>query len=210
MTHFSQNKSFATIAESFTTPNMRLLKERYGFDTLGSREFCLELASLRDHSQVLDIGTSTGWMAVTLAAHGHQVVGIDVDADALLSAKELACRFGPDIAARTSFLTGDAVVVPFNSESFDGVFSFESLHHFSDCEAALNEMLRVCRTGGVVVIADLNERGREVVQEAIATLTGKVHEVNACRLQEVEQIMLKLGTIQRHNHIFMSTFVIKK
>lgn len=210
MTHLPQDNRFATIAEPFITPNMRLLKERYGFDTIGSRESCLALASLPDHSQVLDVGTSTGWMAITLAAHEHRVVGVDVDVDVLTVAAEFARQFGQDVAERISFRPGNAVALPFEAESFDGVFSFESLHHFPNCRNALDEMLRVCRTGGVLVIADLNERGRDVVQEAIASLTGKIHEVNACRLQEVEQLTQQVATYQRHDYPFLSIFVIKK
>lgn len=65
-------------------------------------------------------------------------------------------------------------------------------------------------TGGVLVIADLNERGREVVQEATASLTGTIHEVDACRLQEVERLTQHLGKVQRHEGPFLSIFVIKK
>lgn len=210
MPDHTPTSNFALIAERFTTPNMRLLKERHGFDTVGSRQLCLELASLPDHSRVLDVGTSTGWMAIMLGAHGHQVVGIDVDGDALASATKFAYQFGPDVAERISFLPGNAIELPFEAESFDGVFSFESLHHFPNCQNALDEMLRVCRPGGVLVIADLNEKGREVVRDAIASLTGKIHEVNACRLQEVEQLTQHLGTMQRHDGPFLSIFVIKK
>lgn len=210
MTDLPYKDRFATIAELLASPNMRLLKERYGFDTICYRQSCLELASLPDHSRILDVGTSTGWMAITLAAHGHQVVGVDIDTATLATASELACQFGRDVASKTSFLLGDAIALPFDAESFDEVFSFESFHHFPDCQNALNEMLRVCRIGGVIVVADLNERGREVVQEAIATLTGKIHEVNACRPQEVEELMLKFGTMLRHSLTFMSMFVIKK
>lgn len=78
------------IAEPFATPNMKLLREYYGFDTVGSRELCLELASLPDSCRVLDVGTSTGWMAITLAAHGRHVTGVDVDSEAWANAKVFA------------------------------------------------------------------------------------------------------------------------
>ena len=42
------------------TPNMRILKERYGCDTMAARQACVNLARLPSWSRVLDVGTSSG------------------------------------------------------------------------------------------------------------------------------------------------------
>lgn len=60
------------------------------------------------------------------------------------------------------------------------------------------------------MIADLNDRGREVVQAAIASLTGKIHEVNVSKLNEVEQLLQPLGTMQLYKLEFVSMFVVTK
>ncbi|HEY5171407.1 MAG TPA: methyltransferase domain-containing protein [Acidimicrobiia bacterium] len=49
----------------------------------------------------------------------------------------------------------NAQALPFVDESFDVVFCRSSLHHFDDPHRAVSEMVRVCRTGGRVVLVDL-------------------------------------------------------
>jgi SAM-dependent methyltransferase len=50
---------------------------------------------------------------------------------------------------------GNAEALPFVDESFDLVFCRSSLHHFAHPETAVAEMLRVCRSGGRVVLLDI-------------------------------------------------------
>lgn len=59
------------------------------------------------------------------------------------------------------------------------MFSFDSLHHMQDCPTAVAEMLRVCKPGGVVAIANLNERGAAAVAGVISR-RGESHFRNGC------------------------------
>jgi ubiquinone/menaquinone biosynthesis C-methylase UbiE len=49
----------------------------------------------------------------------------------------------------------NAELLPFVDESFDVVFCRSSLHQFADARRAVDEMFRVCRVGGRVVLMDL-------------------------------------------------------
>lgn len=53
-------------------------------------------------------------------------------------------------------MTGSALSLPFADMTFDGVWSIGMLHHLPDDAAkqAIQEMLRVCRANGHVVILD--------------------------------------------------------
>ena len=53
-------------------------------------------------------------------------------------------------------MTGSALNLPFADMTFDVVWSIGMLHHLPDDDAqqAIQEMLRVCRTDGHVVILD--------------------------------------------------------
>jgi ubiquinone/menaquinone biosynthesis C-methylase UbiE len=49
-------------------------------------------------------------------------------------------------------VTGDVHDLPFPSGSFDVVHAHQVLQHVADPVAALREMVRVCRPGGVVAV----------------------------------------------------------
>ena len=187
------------IEPGILTPSMRLLNEKYRFDTMAARQACLNQANLPMGSRVLDVGTSSGWMAIVLAAASHRVVAIDSDRDTLERARRLANQICADLAEKIDFVPADVGAMPFEDDSFDGVFSFESLHHFPACSTALQEMYRVCRPGGAVTIADLDADGLCVVRECLQDLTGQRHEENPCRLVTLEHLLQKWGTVERHD-----------
>ena len=53
-----------------------------------------------------------------------------------------------------SWDVGSVLPLPYDSGSFSAVITRFTFHHFLDTEAVLNEMIRVCTKGGVVLIAD--------------------------------------------------------
>ena len=75
------------------------------------------LAAIGENKQnkVLDIGTGTGFIALGLAEHGHQVTGIDIAPEMLAHAKNKATLRGVEI----DFLVADAEKPPFSPKSFD-------------------------------------------------------------------------------------------
>jgi MPBQ/MSBQ methyltransferase len=68
-------------------------------------------------------------------------------------AKELT---PPDVNAR--FLVDDAMALSFPDESFDVVWSIEAGPHMPDKAVFAQELLRVLKPGGVLVVADWNQR----------------------------------------------------
>jgi ubiquinone/menaquinone biosynthesis C-methylase UbiE len=54
----------------------------------------------------------------------------------------------------------NAEKTPFEDESFDAVLSYHSMHDMPNPDKVIKEMFRVCKKGGLVVISDLDDRGR--------------------------------------------------
>ena len=91
--------------------------------------------------RVLDVGCRAG--ALTRAyLEGNEVVGLDVDRDALDEARELGIQTVWADAQRG---------LPFADRSFDVVVAGEVLEHLASPRAFLDEALRVLRPGGTLV-----------------------------------------------------------
>ncbi len=98
--------------------------------------------------EVLDIGCGIGGCDLELIRrHGAgRVVGIDVESQFIARCEALAAREG--IAERVTFQCVEPGPLPFSAESFDVVFSKDSMIHIPDKPALYGEVLRVLRPGG--------------------------------------------------------------
>src|SRR5215204_2774360 len=105
------------------------------------------LPSLRAGLDLLDVGCGPGTITVDLAAvvAPGRVVGIDVSDEPLAEARGLAERSGVPV----TFEVGDVYALTEPDDSFDVVHAHQVLQHLTDPVAALHEMTRVCRPGGL-------------------------------------------------------------
>jgi 2-polyprenyl-3-methyl-5-hydroxy-6-metoxy-1,4-benzoquinol methylase len=100
----------------------------------------------------------------------HHVLEVGVGAGNVLDGVPTGIRYGIDLAAsilrdarlrlasRATLLQGDAATLPFRDGAFDRVMCSEVLEHLPDPGAAIAEIARVTRRGGVVVLSVPNER----------------------------------------------------
>ncbi len=100
--------------------------------------------------EALDAGCGTGFLSFQLAARGHRVVGVDF-APAMI---EEARRKSAPYADRVRFEHGDVEQLPFAPASFDLVISRHLLWTLPHPEAAIDEWIRVLRSGGRLVVVD--------------------------------------------------------
>ena len=112
------------------------------------------LPLLRPGLDLLDVGCGPGTITVDLAARvaPGRVVGLDVSADPLAEAQAAADRAGVTV----SFEVGDVYALGAAADAFDVVHAHQVLQHLTDPVAALREMARVCRPGGVIAVRDVD------------------------------------------------------
>jgi 2-polyprenyl-3-methyl-5-hydroxy-6-metoxy-1,4-benzoquinol methylase len=112
------------------------------------------LPLLRPGSDLLDVGCGPGTITVDLARRvaPGRVVGIDVSPDPLSEARAAAERAGVDVVVEV----GDVYALDAADDSFDVVHAHQVLQHLTDPVAALREMARVCRPGGVIAVRDVD------------------------------------------------------
>lgn len=110
------------------------------------------LPHLRPADRVLDVGCGPGTITLDLARSvpAGVVVGVDSSADAIAAAGAL----DPPADASVSFEVGDVYALDHPDDSFDVVHAHQVLQHLADPVAALVELRRVCRPGGLVAVRD--------------------------------------------------------
>ncbi len=113
---------------------------------------------LRPNMSLLDVGCGPGTITADFAHYlpGGRVVGVDGAAGVLEHARATAARTpaGEMPAARVAFAAADASALPYGDGAFDVVHAHQVLQHLGDPVAALAEMRRVCRPGGIVAARD--------------------------------------------------------
>ena len=124
------------------------------------RERAADRAELRPGDSALDVCCGTGDLALELASRvsptGH-VVGCDFSEPMLDLAREKAAAAGAGVAR---FEWADALQLPYDAGRFDAVTVGFGIRNLADLDRGLNEMARVLRPGGRLVILEITQPTR--------------------------------------------------
>lgn len=121
---------------------------RYNF----AKQFC-------EWKDVLDIACGIGYGTDILAQVAHKATWVDVDADAVNQSKNSYSR------DNLSYIHGDWVTIPLDDNSVDVVVSFETIEHIVDYTHFLEEIKRVLKKDGVLLMSTPNYLGEIVKNE---------------------------------------------
>jgi len=113
-------------------------------------ETILGLIHFKRDDRVLEVGTGTGRWASRIAPHVGEVYGIDIDKKRLKIAKA-KLRSSDNVL----IVHGDAESMPFRNDFFDVALCPWVLHHVEDKDAALREIHRTLKRGGVFLSIDV-------------------------------------------------------
>lgn len=118
---------------------------------------------------VLEVAVGTG-LNLEKYPHDARLTGIDLSDEMLAIARNRAAELGREVALRA----GDAHALPFDDAAFDTVVCTFGLCAIPDIDAALDEMTRVLRAGGRLVLVDhvaSSSRLVRVIQAVLEILT---------------------------------------
>jgi MPBQ/MSBQ methyltransferase len=117
------------------------------------------LDKLPPNTTLLDVGCGIGGSSRILAKdYGFDVTGVTISPQQVKRAQELT----PE-GVNAKFQVDDAMKLSFPDASFDVVWSVEAGPHMPDKAVFARELLRVLKPGGILVVADWNQRDDRII-----------------------------------------------
>ncbi|MEO5592918.1 MAG: glycosyltransferase [Chitinophagaceae bacterium] len=129
-------------------PADSLLEDEIGYEHL-HRYYAV--SGLVKNKAVLDLACGEGYGSAIVAKHAASVAGVDIDEESIKWATE---KYAP-LHVNLQFSPGSAVAIPFASQTFDVVISFETIEHLNPAmqEAFMQEIKRVLRSDGILIMS---------------------------------------------------------
>lgn len=170
--------------------------------------FVKKLKKYSVEGTITDVGCDPGYLLQVIAKElpGNRLVGVDISNEMVERAR---ANFGSmGYCGRVEFRQGSADSLPFDEGTQDFVVSTLSLHHWADPQSAFDEIYRILRPGGQMLILDIRRDARWLflwllwfAQNVALRLIGgdairRINEPTGSLLasytsEEVEEIMAK-------------------
>ncbi len=120
-------------------------------------EYIAENLTIRETQHILEVGAGRGYISILLGSRNPQsrITGIDYSPMQVIKAEKY--RRQKQIS-NCSFQQNNAMSLPFSDSSFDTVVSVGSIKHWPDAHRGLQEIHRVLKPGGCLMISE-TDRG---------------------------------------------------
>jgi ubiquinone/menaquinone biosynthesis C-methylase UbiE len=145
---------FNSIAKEWNVIRSEYFEERLKYKLLS-------LHNIKDKI-VADLGCGTGFVSLALANEANMVFSVDNSVNMLKELKTTAVKRDLKNVYPIKSSLDDLALF---DESLDGVYINMALHHIKDAEKAVQEMGRVLKSGGTVVISDVMEHNGQWAKE---------------------------------------------
>jgi ubiquinone/menaquinone biosynthesis C-methylase UbiE len=141
----------ATILDQFTR-QADPFAQRHGYSKDVLLDLMADCAAVSPEHNVLDVACGPGIVSCSFAKRAHHVTGLDFVPAMLDRARRYQAE---QCVSNVTWQLGSATDLPFADRTFDGVITRFSFHHFLEPLAALREMKRVAKPGGIVLVCDV-------------------------------------------------------
>jgi 2-polyprenyl-3-methyl-5-hydroxy-6-metoxy-1,4-benzoquinol methylase len=145
---------------------------------------------------VLDIACGEGYGCSILGSNANTVIGVDISPEVIEFARR---KYGSN---QVSFECGSALKIPLDDDSVDLVVSFETIEHVDHPEVFLDEIRRVLRHDGILIVSTPEKStysdGRHVNHFHISEMyEEEFYQLLSSRFTSVQKLQQKfvVGTI---------------
>lgn len=115
----------------------------------------VERVEVGEGNDLLDVGTGSGNVAIPAAERGARVTGVDITTELFDAARARAAQADVEV----QWVEGDAADLPFEDGSFDRVLSVFGCMFAPRHQEAADELVRVCRPGGLIGVCAWTPEG---------------------------------------------------
>ncbi len=152
-------------------------------------EWVISQLQVAEDARVLDVGCGGGANVARLIAKCPRgtVIGMDHSSKAIDMTHELNYRAVVD--SQCLVVGGNALQIPLARESYDLVTAFETIYYWASLLQGAEEMFRVLKPGGTVVIA--NEMDGESENDRL--MERRVGGIRIYTINEIEQDLAEAG-----------------
>ena len=116
-------------------------------------DLLINISEASEHDEVLDVACGPGLVAFEFARKVKHVQGIDLTPEMIRQANLGQEERG---LKNMAWMVGNVEALPFADDSFSLVITRYSFHHLQSPSSVLQEMVRVCRPGGRILVADVS------------------------------------------------------
>ncbi len=160
----------------FDTPIGKLVREVEG-------EAVFDLLGTVSGEHILDAGCGTGVFTTDIVINGAKVTGLDISHPMLRAAARKMPREG------FSPVEGDMRRLPFKDGIFTRAVSITALEFIEDARTAVEELFRVTRPGGYILVATLNRLSPWAERRNAKTRRGQKHVLENAFYRSPDDLM---------------------
>lgn len=158
--------------------------------------FVAKSLGMNNNDKVLEIacGQGVGSVLVLNEFNTKEIHGIDFSKAQILRAKELNSEAIRNNSNKISFQQGSAEKIPYESNSFEKIFSIEAAQHFDNLDLFSKEANRVLKPGGKLAIASFfgtSNESHQPLSSMIQTIRDGIDK--ATPIQKLENTLAKNG-----------------
>lgn len=169
-------KMFDTISSKYDNLN-RVIS--FGIDVKWRKKI-LKMVAQKNPTNILDIATGTGDLAILLAnTNAEKIIGLDISAGMLEVGKEKIAH--KNLSYKIEMVLGDSEKIPFEDNSFDAITVAFGIRNFENLELGLSEILRTLKPNGIFIILETSipdkfpyKQGYKFYTKNILPIIGKL------------------------------------
>ena len=167
-----QNKDFARMYDWFSWGYRAFSKIAFAFigmtEEQGRREVTDRLEPKGGRVLEVSIGPGVNLPYLVGRSDVGELYGLDISLGQLRSCRKYAAQRGWDVQLDQ----GNAEQLPYQDNTFDGVFHVGGINFFNDKKKAIEEMIRVAKPGTRILIADETEKAAQGYEKLIPGFKG--------------------------------------
>ena len=200
-------KMFDTISNEYDDLN-RVIS--FGID-IKWRKKVVQIISKKKPTNVLDIATGTGDLAINLTqTDASQIIGLDISEGMLdVGRKKIAKK---QLDNTIEMVVGDSENLPFDANSFDAITVAFGVRNFENLEIGLAEILRVLKPKGLFVVLETSvpvnfpfKQGYYIYTKALLPLIGRLFSKDKSAYRYLSESASKFPYGQAFNNILNKT-----